>query len=263
MNNQGETVTVTRSVYTLTTETFEDGQSGGMTDLGDVDTATLSTELNAAADHAVEAQLAALFAASDAESSLVITTASEEERSGEYRLLTPEEMEASVDRVTRSLRITRLRADAENSRVVLRFDYRLVGDADSQGFFYRTVAIDTGLAAELRVNVTPVSVVVPKGGTGEVTLVVSNLKLGEDPADFITFKLDNADLSIVLGDADLDPISRRLVQTLHVSVDEDADRSSYEVNVIVRLRGEVLRTKFTVDVNDPPRYEGRSASDGL
>ena len=94
-----------------------------------------------------------------------------------YRLLTAAEM--GEDRATRSLRIARLRADAEDSRVLLRFDYYLPGVAEREGFFYRTVAIDTGLVAALRVEVTPDSVVVAKGGTGEVTLVVSNLDPGE------------------------------------------------------------------------------------
>ena len=172
-----------------------------------------------------------------------------------YRPLTAAEM--GEDRATRSLRIARLRADAEDSRVLLRFDYRLVDDAESEGFFYRTVAIDTGLAAELRVNVTPDSVVVAKGGTGEVTLVVSNLQPDDDPAGSIRFKRDNADLSIVLlEDGILDPINRRFEQRLQVAVDEDAGKPFYDVVVVVRLRGKDFTTEFRVDVNDPPRYDG-------
>ena len=177
-----------------------------------------------------------------------------------YRPLTAAEM--GEDRATRSLRITRLRAEAEDSRVLLRFDYYLPSDAmpgevDFEGFFYRTVAIETGLAAELRVEVTPDSVVVAKGGTGEVTLVVSNLSPDDDPTGFnITFKPDNAALSILPGAANHSLINRTFEQTLHVSVDEDADMPSYKVVVEVRLRGELFTTEFTVDVNDPPRYVG-------
>ena len=254
VDDQGDTATVTTRIYRLTTETFEDGESGGMSDVGVVDTATLRTELNPESKPEVEAQLDAFFA-SDEKLSLVIETPGEAKTRVEYRLLTPAEMEVSVDRGIRSLRITRLRADAENSRVVLRFDYRLVDDADSQGFFYRTVAIDTGLVAELRVKVTPASVVVPKGGTGEVTLVVGNLQLGEDPAGFIRFRTDAA-LSIVPLGGNLDPINRSFTQTLQVTVNEDAALPSYKVVVEVRLRGKVFATEFTVDVNDPPRYVG-------
>ena len=244
----GEEVIATTTIYMRGTErVLLDGEVIEPAAFVEVDTTTLSAD--------VWAFLSASLLS--AETKTLVATM----RKG-YRPLTAAEM--GEDRATRSLRITRLLPEAEDSRVVLRFDYYLPGVDEPEGSFYRTVDIDTGLAAELRVEVTPDSVVVAKGGTGEVTLVVSNLsdldlgELGEYPGDFITIppvagvtidppQYDAADLSL---------INRRLVQTLHVSVDEDADRSSYEVNVIVRLRGEVLRTKFTVDVNDPPRYEG-------
>ena len=189
--------------------------------------------------------------------SWTLSVANSDQLEGNY-LVEEVEMGVGVGRVTRSLWITRLLPEAEDTRLLLRFDYSSDGNAApaSEGYFYRTVAINTGLAAELRVEVTPDPVVVPKGGTAEVTLVVSNLPLDEVPADFITFRTD-ADLSIVpLGDANLDPINRRFEQRLQVSVDEDAGKSLYVVVVEARLRGKVFATEFTVDVNDPPQYEG-------
>ena len=173
-----------------------------------------------------------------------------------YRPLNEDEM--GLDRgVTRFLRITRLLPDAENSRVVLEFDYSYSLDGEnSEGFFYRTIDINTGLVAELRGAVTPDTVVVPKGGTARVTLEVGNLKLGEDRAGSITFNAD-ADVTVVaVDDAVLDSINRRFEQTLRVTVAEDAAESSYDVVVEVSLRGRVFKTEFTVDVNDPPEYKG-------
>ena len=171
----------------------------------------------------------------------------------DYRLLNDDEM--GIDRgVTRFLRITRLLPGAENGRVVLRFDYSL-DDSSSEGFFYRTIDINTGLVAELRVEVTPDRVVVPRGGTANVTLVVGNLKSDENPAGSITFNAD-ADVTVVaVDDAVLDSFNRRFEQTLQVTVAEDAAKPSYDVVVEVSLRGG-RDFKFTVDVNDPPEYEG-------
>ena len=240
----GEEVIETTTIYMLSTETLLDGVVSETTEFVEVDTTTLSA---AVWDFLVE--------------SLVSTetrTRVSEITKKDYSPLTEEEM--GEERETRSLRITRLLPGAEDSRVVLRFDYYLTNDsvAELEGFFYRTVAIDTGLAAELRVEVTPDPVVVPKGGMAEVSLVVSNLQLGEDEdlADFITFRTD-ADLTVApLGDAILDPINRRFEQRLEVTVDENAGEPPYKVVVEVRLRGKVFTTEFTVDVNDPPRYEG-------
>ena len=237
------------TTYEIGTETLLDGVVSEPAVFVEVDTTTLSA--------AVSADVLARLSASPR--SLEIETLGEEIARKDYRPLTEEEM--GEERETRFLRITRLLPGAEDSRVVLRFDYYLTNDpaAELEGFFYRTVAIDTGLAAELRVAVTPDPVVVPKGGMGDaihVFLVVSNLQLGEDPAGFITFRTD-ADLSIVpLGNGNLDPINRSFTQTLQVTVNKDADRPSYKVVVEVRLRGKVFATEFTVDVNDPPRYEG-------
>ena len=176
-----------------------------------------------------------------------------------YRPLNEDEMGIDLG-VTRSLRITRLLPDARNSRVVLEFDYSLDGSS-REGSFYRTIDINTGLVAELRVEVTPDTVVVPKGGTASVTLVVGNLEpeeLGEDPAGSITFNAD-ADVTVVaVGDAVLDSFNRRFEQTLQVAVAEDAAEPSYDVVVEVSLRGRVFKTEFTVDVNDPPEYDSDS-----
>ena len=239
----------TATTYEIGTETLLDGEVSEPAVFVEVDTTTLSA--------AVSADVLARLSASPR--SLEIETLGEEIARKDYRPLTEEEM--GEERETRFLRITRLLPGAEDSRVLLRFDYYLTNDpaAELEGFFYRTVAIDTGLAAELRVAVTPDPVVVPKGGMGDaihVFLVVSNLQLGEDPAGFIRFRTD-ADLSIVpLGNGNLDPINRSFTQTLQVTVNKDADRPSYKVVVEVRLRGKVFTTEFTVDVNDPPRYEG-------
>ena len=230
----------TATTYEIGTETLLDGEVSEPPVFVEVDTTTLSADV-----------WAFLF---ESPASTETRTLLSEIARKDYRPLTAEEME--MDLATRFLRITRLLPGAEDSRVRLRFDYYLPGVAELEGFFHRTVAIDTGLVAELRMEVTPDPVVVPKGGTAEVTLVVSNLLLDEDPADFITFRTD-ADLSIApLGNANLDPIGRRFEQTLEVTVDENAGEPSYKVVVEVRLRGKVFATEFTVDVNNPPQYEG-------
>ena len=166
-----------------------------------------------------------------------------------------------ADAVTRTLRIRRLRSDAENSSVVLRFGYSPPANRGDAGEFIRIIELETGVAAELRVEVHPETLVLPRGGLGTVTLVVGNLALGEDPSEFISLS-HSADVQIGPPDGELagelDAINRRFEQVLEVRVAPEANQPNYEVQVEVRLPGKALgRARFRVDLNDPPRYEGQ------
>ena len=177
------------------------------------------------------------------------------------------------DAVTRTLRIRRLRPDAENSRVVLRFGYSPPAGMGEAGEFIRIIELETGVIEVLRVEVSPARLVVARGGSaGSVTLVVGNLPLAEDPAriiglfereasNIIKLFYDTSDLEIIPRAGRVDVINRRFEQVLPVRALPSGDRPDYEVRVEVGIPGIALgrtlgRAGFSVDINDPPRYEG-------
>ena len=110
----------------------------------------------------------------------------------------------------------------------------------------------------LEVEVSPKTLVVAKGGSGQVTLVISNLALDEDPTGFIVLRPDHPDVTVApRGSGTIDRINSRFEQRLGVRAAEDADREEYTVRVEVRLPGEsVVSTEFTVDINEAPQYKG-------
>ena len=164
-------------------------------------------------------------------------------------------VEPPADAVTRTLRIRRLRSDAENSRVVLKFAYTPPPGKGDAGEFLRIIELETGVIEVLRVEVRPETLVIPRGGMASVTLVISNLALGDDPSEFISLS-HNPDLRIRPQDGKLDGINRRFEQVLQVRALPSGDRPDYEVQVEVRLARAFGRTRFSVDINDPPRYMG-------
>ena len=160
------------------------------------------------------------------------------------------------DAVTRTLRITRKSAGTQNSRVSLKFAYTPPEGEGAAGEFARTIELKTGVAAELRVVVRPETLVIPRGGMANVTLVISNLALGDDPSEFIDL-VHSTDLQITRQDGELDVTNRLFEQVLQVRALPSGDEPRYEVQVEVRLPGmPVARARFSVDINDPPRYEG-------
>ena len=139
---------------------------------------------------------------------------------------------------TRHLRVTG-DATAVNSRIVLEFKYLLDGEA--AGVFTRVIKLTSGREASLEVAVIPGTLVLPKGGSGQVRLLISNLALDDDPAaaDSIEITADaDADLRVELqGSGRLDRINNRFEQTLEVRAAADAGRPKYTVRVKVRLPG--------------------------
>ena len=183
--------------------------------------------------------------------------------------------EGALDAESRTLRVTRLEAGAENSRIVLRFRY-LPTDEEAGGVFIRAIELNNGVPPRLRVEVTPTVLVVARGGSGEARLVISNLALDEDPTVAgsirITAAADAADVTAELqGSGTIDRINRRFEQRLKVRAAADADQDEYTLRVEVRLsRAPAVRTNFTVKINKAPRYEGKkkltvyeSGNDGL
>ena len=168
---------------------------------------------------------------------------------------------AAPDEELRSLRVTRA-AGAVNSRVVLEFKYFLDGGA--AGVFTRTIRLTSGREASLEAAVIPGTLVLPKGGSGQVRLLISNLALDDDPAaaDSIEITADaDADLRVELqGSGRLDRINNRFEQTLEVRAAADAGRPEYTVRVKVRLPGTgAARAELRVDINDAPQYKGDTA----
>ena len=169
-------------------------------------------------------------------------------------------VEPPADAVTRTLRIRRLRSDAENSRLVLNFTYTPPAGMGEAGEFNRIIGLETGVVAELKVEVHPETLVIPRGGMANVTLVISNLPLDADPSEFIRLS-HSSDLQIRSQDGELDAINRRFEQVLEIRALEGGVEPDSEVQVEVRLPGgapgrTLGRARFSVDINDPPRYEG-------
>ena len=169
----------------------------------------------------------------------------------------PSDSEMNVP--ARLLLVTRLHPNAEDSRIVLKFEYFL--DGRSAGVFTRAIDLINGVASNLKVEVTPSVLVVAKGGApGQVQLVISNLDLEDDPSApeaSIVFRVDPDLVVEPQGEGTIDRINSRFEQTLNVTAVADADRENYTVVVEVLLPGKRLVTAdFTVDINDAPQYEG-------
>ena len=166
---------------------------------------------------------------------------------------------SGMDAEARLLRVTRLHPDAEDSRIVLKFEYFL--DGRSAGVFTRAIDLINGVASNLKVEVTPSVLVVAKGGApGQVQLVISNLDLEDDPSApeaSIDFRVDPDLVVEPQGEGTIDRINSRFEQTLSVTAAAAADREKYTVVVEVLLPGKrLVRTEFTVDINDAPQYVG-------
>ena len=169
----------------------------------------------------------------------------------------PSKAESAVE--TRHLRVTG-DATAVNSRVVLEFKYLLDGGAAA--VFTRTIRLTSGREADLEVAVIPGTLVLPKGGSGQVRLLVSNLAPEQDPTGFILLLPDHADVTAELlqGSGRPDPINNRFEQTLEVRAAADAGRPEYTVRVEVRLPGNrAASAELRVDINDAPQYKGDTA----
>ena len=164
---------------------------------------------------------------------------------------------ASSAAETRSLRVTRS-AKAVNSRIVLEFKYFLDGGA--AGVFTRAIQLTSGREASLEVAVSPETLVVAKGRSGQARLVISNLGPDEDPTGFIVLRPDHAELAVeLLGSGTIDRINSRFEQILEVEAAADADQEEYTLRVEVRLPGQrAVGTEFTVDINDAPQYKGET-----
>ena len=100
----------------------------------------------------------------------------------------------------RLLQVTRLHPNAEDSRILLEFEYFL--DGRSTGVFLREIKLTNGVPSNLKVEVTPKVLVVAKGGApGQVQLVISNLASDENPANFIKIRPDTSDVTFERGKA--------------------------------------------------------------
>ena len=172
---------------------------------------------------------------------------------------------------TRTLRLRR--ADdatgrALTSRLVLTFDYRPAAAGVPSGSFNRVVTIAGGrepvpearIFAAGRELAADDVVVLPRGGSALLELVVSNLP-GEDGGvlmpqmEDVVFR-NHQDLVITRGQGELDEINRRYVLPLTVTLAENAAGPNYQVSITVPLAGRpAVAASFRVDVNDPPRYE--------
>ena len=102
------------------------------------------------------------------------------------------------------------------------------------------------------------NVLLPRGGSVVLELLVSNLLDGEEPLpeDIAINYPQGQGLVIEPQQGMPDAINRRYVLPLTVSLAEDAAGPDYEVSIDVRLAGRTAAARFAVDVNDPPQYEG-------
>ena len=171
------------------------------------------------------------------------------------------ESEIGLAAEERVLQVTRLHPDAEDSRIVLEFEYFL--DNRSAGVFTRAIDLINGVPSNLKVEVIPSVLVVAKGGApGQVQLVISNLDLEDDPSApeaSIDFRVDPDLVVEPQGIGEIDRINSRFEQTLNVTAAAAADREKYTVVVEVLLPGKRLVTaEFTVDINDAPQYVGEN-----
>ena len=171
---------------------------------------------------------------------------------------------SGMDIEDRLLQVTRLHPGAEDSRIVLEFEYFL--DGRSAGVFTRAIDLINGEPSNLKVEVAPSVLVVAKGGApGQVQLVISNLEPGYDLSaleeDSIVLKVvegDPSDLAFEQqGRGTIDRINRRFEQTYSVTAVAAAN-GEYTVKVEVRLFKETVDDLFTVDINDAPQYDDGS-----
>ena len=172
---------------------------------------------------------------------------------------------------TRTLRLRRTDGPAVTSRLVLTFDYSPAAAGVPSGSFNRVVTIAGGrepvpeariFAAGRELAASDV-VVLPRGGSALLELVVSNLP-GEDGGvlmpqmEDVVFR-NHQDLVIIRGQGELDEINRRYVLPLTVTLAENAAGPNYEVSITVPLAGRpAVAASFRVDVNDPPQYDSDS-----
>ncbi len=229
---------------------------------GDGPDTTVATAFEDVAEADVPVDALAQFAADDSLRTATVVT----EIPATYRPATGEERQAAT--VTRTLRITSTSDDPRNSRILLGVDYRPgVVDEGAAGRFSRIIALLTGeepvLNAEVRGDndETVEDIVLPRGGSTELTLVISNLLETDDPnvRGAITYRFDQTDLRVApLEAAEIDRNNRRSEQRLTVEVSESADRAGYPVSIDVRLGGRSARAEFRIDINDAPEYVGET-----
>ena len=172
---------------------------------------------------------------------------------------------------TRTLRLRRTDGPAVTSRLVLTFDYSPAAAGVPSGSFNRVVTIAGGsepvpearIFAAGRELAAGDVVVLPRGGSALLELVVSNLP-GEDGGvlmpqmEDVVFR-NHQDLVITRGQGELDEINRRYVLPLTVTLAENAAGPNYDVSITVPLAGRpAVAASFRVDVNDPPQYDSNS-----
>ncbi len=229
---------------------------------GDGPDTTVATAFEDVVEVDVPVDALAMFAADDSLRTATVVT----EIPATYRPATEAERQAAT--VTRTLRITSTSDDPRNSRILLGVDYRpgVVAEG-AAGSFSRIIALLTGREAELNAEVrgddgeAAETIVLPRGGSTELTLVISNLSDTDDPnaRGAITYRFDQTDLRVApLEAAEIDRNNRRSEQRLTVEVSESADRAGYEVFIDVRLGGRIDTAKFSIDINDAPEYVGET-----
>ena len=242
------------TAYTVMTETVQivDGVESepAVGEATDLDEAEARKKYDDFADFAADSEKTAI--------TILVDTIEEET----YRPLEESDIDNAAE--TRVLRVTRLHPDAEDSRIVLEFEYFL--DGRSAGVFTRAIDLINGEPSNLKVEVAPSVLVVAKGGApGQVQLVISNLEPGYDLSaleeDSIVLKVvegDPSDLAFEQqGRGTIDRINRRFEQTYSVTAVAAAN-GEYTVKVEVRLFKETVDDLFTVDINDAPQYDDGS-----
>ena len=169
---------------------------------------------------------------------------------------------------TRTLRLRRTddAPEATASRLLLTFDYRPA--AGPSGSFNRVVAItgrEPALLARIfaagRVLAADDDIVLPRGGSVVLELLLSNLLDGEEPLpEDISFSYPQGRQGLVIEPQQgmPDALNRRYVLPLRVSLAEDAAGPDYLVSIDVRLAGRTADARFAVDVNDPPQSDSDS-----
>ncbi len=251
---EGSTTSITTYSSRTVTVTFMDG---------DGPDTTVETDPEELAAEAVPAAALALFAADESLRTATVVTVNP----ATYRPATPEELVAQGI-VSRTLQITSQEEEPRNNRILLDVGYRpgVVAEG-AAGRFSRIIALLTGREAELNAEVrgddgeAAETIVLPRGGSTELTLVISNLIETDDPnvRGAITYRFDQADLRVALaGEGELDRTNRRFTQRLAVEVSESADRAGYPVSIDVRLGGRSARAEFSIDINDAPEYVGET-----
>ena len=257
-------VTIVEATQTQTEEVEYTRETRTLVLRGEVESETATGPLTLSADD-LSPETLALFTPQLRTVTLVVS-----EIEATYEVATSEQ-QGALGVSTRLLRLRR--ADdatgrAPTSRLVLTFDYRPAAAGGPSGSFNRVVTIAGGsepvpeariFAAGRELAASDV-VVLPRGGSALLELVVSNLP-GEDgevlmpQMEDVVFR-NHQDLVITRGEGELDEINRRYVLPLTVTLAENAAGPNYQVSITVPLAGRpAVAASFRVDVNDPPRYE--------